>query len=366
MISNRKVQHVEICLYEDVEGFTSTLLGDVVLVHKAMPGLSFNEVDTSTYFFRKKISAPLMVTGMTGGTQFLGKINQTIAEVAEEVGIPMGVGSQRIAIEKESAAESFKVVRKYAPTIPVVANLGAPQLARGYGLKEVEKSVSMIEADAIAIHFNPAQELFQPEGEPEYPMAILEKLRDISKSLSVPIIIKETGTGISMEVASLMSSYGFKNFDVSGQGGTSWVAVEMVRDKAMGNWKAKSASLFADWGVPTGASIVETRYSVPDAFIVGSGGIRNGLDVAKAIALGADVAGMANPVLKRAMEGKDSLREFFRRTLFELKSAMMLTGSKDVESLKRTSVVIWKGLKEWMESRGISLSTYEKLRKRER
>ncbi|WP_432417907.1 type 2 isopentenyl-diphosphate Delta-isomerase [Acidianus brierleyi] len=365
MISNRKIEHVEICLYEGVEGFTSTLLDNVVLVHKAMPEISFNDIITKTKFFNKDISAPLMVTGMTGGTADLGKINETIASVVEELGLAMGVGSQRIAIENSSAEESFKIVRKVAPSSPIIANIGAPQLTKGYGVKELEKAVSMIEADAIAIHLNPAQEIFQPEGEPDYSKEILEKLKDISKSLKVPIIIKETGTGISMETAILFSKYGFKNFDVSGQGGTSWIAVEMIRDKRKGNWKEQSASLFADWGIPTAASIVETRYSVPDSFIIGSGGIRNGLDVARAIALGSDIGGMASPVLKRAVEGKDSLKSFFNKTIFELKAAMMLTGSKDIEELKKTNIVIWKDLKDWMGSRGISLSIYDKLRKRE-
>lgn len=365
MISNRKIEHVEICLYENVEGFTSTLLDNVVLIHQAMPKISFSDVNTKTKFFKKEISAPLMVTGMTGGTADLGKINETIAEVIEELGLAMGVGSQRIAIENSSAEDSFKIARKVAPSSPIIANIGAPQLNKGYGVKELEKAVSMIEADAIAVHLNPAQEIFQPEGEPDYSAEILDKLKDISKSLGVPIIIKETGTGISMETATLFSKYGFKNFDVSGQGGTSWIAVEMIRDKRKGNWKEQSAELFADWGVPTAAAIVETRYAVPDSFIIGSGGIRNGLDTARAIALGSDIAGMASPILKRVVEGKDSLKSFFNKTIFELKAAMMLTGSKNIEEFKKTSIVIWKDLKDWMESRGISLSIYDKLRKRE-
>ncbi|ARM75750.1 type 2 isopentenyl-diphosphate Delta-isomerase [Acidianus manzaensis] len=365
MISNRKIEHVEICLFGNVEGFANTLLDDVVLVHQAMPGISFDDIDTSVNFLGKKMSAPIFVTGMTGGTQELGKINETIAEAINELNLGMGVGSQRIAIEHESARQSFKIVRDKAPNAPILANIGAPQLAKGYGLKELEYAVSMIEADGIAVHLNPAQELFQPEGEPEYPDTILSSLRDISKSLGVPIIIKETGTGISMETAKKFSDIGIKYFDVSGQGGTSWIAVEMVRDIRKNHWKKESAELFADWGIPTAASIMETRFAVPDSIIMGSGGIRNGLHVAKAIALGADIAGMAGPVIKKAVEGKDSLITFFNKIIFELKASMMLTGSKNIDSLKRTQIVIWNKLKEWIESRGISLSTYEKLRKRE-
>ncbi len=364
-IISRKLEHVEIASFEDIEGFTTTLLEDVKLVHQAFPGISFDEVDTKTYFLKKEINAPIMITGMTGGKPELGKINKIIAEVAEKFRIPMGVGSQRIAIERTDARESFSVVRKVAPSIPIVANLGIPQISKGYGLKEFEEAVQMLEADAIAVHLNPAQEVFQPEGEPDYNFSALEKLKDISKSLSVPIIIKETGNGISMETARVLYKYGFQNIDVSGQGGTSWIAVEMVRDQRIGNWKAESAKLFRDWGIPTGASIVEVRNALPDAFIIGSGGIRNGLEVAKVISLGADIAGMALPVLKRAIEGKESLEAFFNRVIFELKASMMLTGSRDVSSLKRASIVILGQLRQWLEYRGIDFSTYEKIRRRE-
>ncbi|ACP36209.1 isopentenyl-diphosphate delta-isomerase, type 2 [Sulfolobus islandicus Y.G.57.14] len=365
-IVNRKVEHVEIAAFENVDGLSSsTFLNDVILVHQGFPGISFSEINTKTKFFRKEISVPIMVTGMTGGRNELGRINKIIAEVTEKFGIPMGVGSQRVAIEKAEARESFAIVRKVAPTIPIIANLGMPQLVKGYGLKEFQDAIQMIEADAIAVHLNPAQEVFQPEGEPEYQIYALEKLRDISKELSVPIIVKESGNGISMETAKLLYSYGIKNFDTSGQGGTNWIAIEMIRDIRRGNWKAESAKNFLDWGVPTAASIMEVRYSVPDSFLVGSGGIRSGLDAAKAIALGADIAGMALPVLKSAIEGKESLEQFFRKIIFELKAAMMLTGSKDVNALKKTSIVILGKLKEWAEYRGINLSTYDKVRKRE-
>ncbi|WP_338599549.1 type 2 isopentenyl-diphosphate Delta-isomerase [Sulfolobus tengchongensis] len=365
-IVNRKVEHVEIAAFENVDGLSSTtFLNDVILVHQGFPGISFNEINTKTKFFKKEIDAPVMVTGMTGGRTELGRINRIIAEVAEKFGIPMGVGSQRVAIEKAEARESFTIVRKVAPTIPIVANLGMPQLVKGYGLREFEDAIQMIEADAIAVHLNPAQEVFQPEGEPEYQIHALEKLRDISKALSVPIIVKESGNGISMETAKLLHQYGIMNFDTSGQGGTNWIAIEMIRDIRKGNWKAKSAKAFLDWGVPTAASIMEVRYAVPDAFIIGSGGIRNGLDVAKAIALGADIAGMALPVLKRTIEGRESLEQFFKEVIFELKAAMMLTGSKDISKLKRTSIVILGKLREWVEYRGINLSIYEKIRRGE-
>ncbi|PVU75601.1 type 2 isopentenyl-diphosphate Delta-isomerase [Sulfolobus sp. SCGC AB-777_G06] len=363
-ISNRKIEHVEICLYEKVEGYTSTLLENVRLVHQSLPGFSLSDVDTSIMFLKKRMSAPIIVTGMTGGTPELGRLNGLIAEVVEEFGLGMGVGSQRIAIEKKETRETFSIARKLAPSAPIIANIGAPQLMKGYGIKEIEEAVNMIEADAIAIHLNPAQEVFQPEGEPDYSMEILHKLKDISRNLGVPVIIKETGSGLSMEVVSLFYSNGFRYFDVSGQGGTSWISVEMFRGERKNNWKTESARLFSDWGNPTAASIVETRISAPDAYIIGSGGIRNGLDIAKAIALGADIGGFALPVLKAVMSGKDSLREFLKKTIFEIKAAMFLSGSKTVFDLAKAPLVITGELKDWLESRGISLSTLESVRKR--
>ncbi|MFP3201999.1 MAG: type 2 isopentenyl-diphosphate Delta-isomerase [Sulfolobus sp.] len=363
-IINRKVEHVEICLYNQVENFTTNYFEYVKLIHQALPGFAFSDVDVSVEFLGKRMSAPIIITGMTGGTEELGKLNEIIAEVAEEIGIGMGVGSQRIAIEKKETSSTFAIARKKAPTIPIIANLGAPQLVKGYGLKEIEEAIQMIEADAIAIHFNPAQEVFQPEGDTDYSYTILDNLVDISKSLNVPIIIKETGSGISMEVASLFYSKGFRYFDVSGQGGTSWIAVEMYRGLRRGNWKAESAKNFLDWGIPTAASIIETRIGAPDSVIIGSGGIRNGLDIIKALALGANIGGFALPALKAAIRGKESLRDFLKRTIFEIKTAMFLSGSKSIKDVYKSPIVIFGHLRDWLDSRGINLSTLESVRKR--
>jgi isopentenyl-diphosphate delta-isomerase len=362
-IINRKIEHIEITLFENVEGFSSTYLENVKLIHQAIPGIDFEDINTEVNFLGKRLSAPIIVTGMTGGTEFLGKINSIIAKIVEEFGLGMGVGSQRIAIENKIVRNTFEIARKNAPNALLIANIGAPQLAKGYGYKELREAVEMINADAIAIHFNVAQELFQPEGEPNYSISILEKLKDISKELGVPIIIKETGCGISQESAKLFASYGFKIFDTSGQGGTSWIAVEMYRGIRRGNWKAKSALKFLDWGIPTAASIIEVKYAVPDSIIIGSGGIRNGLDVSKVIALGANVAGMALPVLKATVEGENTLREFFKRVIFELKATMMLTGTKTIRDLKRIPVVILGELKNWIDSRGINLNEFLKIKR---
>ncbi len=354
--SSRKLEHLEITLYERVEGFSSTYFEHVKLVHQALPGFRFSDVDISTNFFKKRVEAPVVISGMTGGAQELRAINEKLALLAEKFGIAMGVGSQRAGIENPKVRESYSVVRKVAKDIPIIGNIGAPQIARGYGLKEVSEAVQMIEADAIAVHFNPAQEVFQPEGEPEYPEGIIDSLRDISKDLGVPLILKETGCGLSREFARKAADRGLKNFDVQGAGGTSWVAVEMYRASRRGLWKAESAKLFADWGIPTAASIIEVRYEVPEAFIIGSGGIRNGFDGAKAIALGADMVGMALPFLKAVSASKGE--EFLRNFIFELKAVMFLTGARTLRELRKISIVIQNDLLNWISQRGIDLSTY--------
>ncbi len=354
--SSRKLEHLEITLYERVEGYTTTLLDDVTLVHQALPGFDFSEVDLSAKLFGKDVNAPIVISGMTGGSPELLNVNRKIAELAQKFRVAVGVGSQRAGIERPETRETFSIVRKVAKDVPVIGNIGAPQLAKGYGIREISEAVQMIEADAVAIHFNPAQELFQPEGEPHYSISILDKLADISDDLGVPVILKETGCGFSREFARLAKERGFRHFDVQGAGGTSWVAVEMFRGIRRNNWKASSARVFAGWGIPTAASIVEVRYEVPDGFVIGSGGIRNGLDAAKAIALGADAVGLALPVLKAVMEGRGE--EFFTRLIFEMKSASFLAGARDVASLKRAPIVIRGELLNWLSQRGIDLSTY--------
>ncbi len=359
---NRKLEHVEITVFGNVSGKTSTLLEEVTLVHQAFPGISMEEVDTTTWFLGHKLNAPIMVTGMTGGTPELGRINGVIASVVEDLGLAMGVGSERVVIESPSSEESFRVVRRNAPTIPLVANIGMPQIAKGYGVKELERIISVIEADALAVHLNVAQEVFQPEGETEYQEAVLAKLKDLSMQIGVPIILKETGCGLSMETVKRFTEAGFHNFDVSGQGGTSWIAVEKTRGERRGNWKSHSASIFSSWGIPTAATIVEARWADPQSFLIGSGGLRNGLDIGKVIALGANVGGFALPVLEASLEGKEAIRKFLNEVEFQLKVSMLMTGSKDVESLRRAPLVVKGELRDWLESRGISFSVYDKLR----
>ncbi|ALL02065.1 isopentenyl pyrophosphate isomerase [Pyrodictium delaneyi] len=358
--SPRKLDHIRITVDSRVDhDWTSALLDDVVLVYKALPETSLNDIDTSIEFLGKRLSAPIMVTGMTGGHAVAAEINCAIAKAVEELGLMMGVGSQRAAIENPNLAYTFSIVRKCAPSAVIVANIGAPQLVKGYGIKELTKAIEMIDADAVAIHLNAAQEAFQPEGDTDY-VGVVDKIRELADVLGKPIIVKETGHGIGLEAATLLRAVGIKIIDVAGAGGTSWVKVEQYRARAKGDeLLAAAASTFSGFGVPTAQAIVETRWAAPDACIIASGGIRSGLDVAKAIALGADVAGLALPVINAYVQGGGhAILNLLKRMIMELRIAMFLTGSKDLAELRSTNIILGQRLLSLMEARGISAELY--------
>jgi len=288
-IENRKLDHLQICLKKKVQArHTTTGFEDIFFVHKALPEIEKDKINLSTVAFNHKFSAPLIVGAMTGGTSGAMKINSTIAEAVEETGLGMGVGSQRAAIEDPKLEKTFSIVREKAPTAFLVANVGGPQLVKGYGAKEAKEAVDMIEADALAIHLNPLQEVVQPEGETNY-AGVLEKIGEIARALDVPVIVKETGAGIAAEEAKMLEDVGVAGIDVAGVGGTSWAAVEYHRAKeTQDESRQRLGEAFWDWGIPTAVSVVEVSISV-DLTVIASGGVRTGVDVAKAIALGADL-----------------------------------------------------------------------------
>jgi isopentenyl-diphosphate delta-isomerase len=330
-----------------------------MFIHRALPEIDKDDIDLSTVFLRKRLNAPIFLSAMTGGAREAEKINIVLAETAEEMGLAMGVGSQRAAIENQSLARTFQVARRVAPNTPLVGNLGAPQLRSGWGAKEVIKAVDMIEADALAIHLNPLQEAVQPEGEPRY-RGVLDVIRDIKKQLSVPLIVKETGAGISREDAKLLETAGVDILDVGGAGGTSWAAVEYYRAKESGNAAgARLGEVFWDWGIPTAASIVECveATSLP---LIASGGIRSGLDVAKAIALGGDWVGIALPLLKAAAKGKEELRQEIDMIIDELRCTMFLTGVRNLTDLRKVPLIIGGSLSDWLLTRGYSINDSER------
>ncbi|BEP18512.1 type 2 isopentenyl-diphosphate Delta-isomerase [Pyrofollis japonicus] len=356
----RKLDHIRIVLDNDVEHKSkSTLFEEVELLHNALPEIDMNDVRTDVQFLGYRLSAPLMITGMTGGHDVAAEINCAIAEAAEELGLAMGVGSQRAAIEHPELAYTFSIARKCGPHIPLIANIGAPQLAKGYSVSELRKAIEMIDADAIAIHLNAGQEAFQPEGDVNY-QGVIEKLAEAVDSLGKPLIIKETGQGLNYDVVYSLRTIGIRFFDVSGAGGTSWIKVEMHRAQIKNERVlAEAASTFADWGVSTAQAVIEARWAAPDACIIASGGIRSGLDAAKAVAIGADIAGIALPVIRSySVGGSDAIKALIKRFITEIRAALFLTGSNNIASLRKKPVILGPRLLEILRERGVDRELY--------
>ncbi|MEM2138082.1 MAG: type 2 isopentenyl-diphosphate Delta-isomerase, partial [Candidatus Anstonellaceae archaeon] len=314
-IRSRKKDHVESAMKKSVEYGVSAGFDDMRFVHNSLPEMDAEGLDTGCALFGKKMSAPLIIVGMTGGYPDAERINLGLAAAAEKEGLAMGLGSQRAMIEKPELAATYKV-RKAAPSIPLIGNIGGCQL-KNYGVKKVRSMLDEVEADALAIHLNPLQEMCQPEGDKKF-SGILSQIGIFAKDLGLPVIVKETGAGISREVAMQLKKAGVKMIDVSGAGGTSWSKVEYLR--------SGKRMTFADWGNPTCECIVSCSELIE---VIGSGGVRDGLDAAKAIALGASFAGAALPFL-RADDAQEEAREWKK----ELKTAMLLSGSKNVAELR--------------------------------
>ncbi len=351
----RKADHLRICAEEDVQARRATTgFEDAILVHRALPGISRNKIDLSTRVYDRILNAPLIVEAMTGGAKKAVAINAAIAEAVEELGLGMGVGSQRAAIENPELERSYRIVRKKAPTAFLVANIGAPQLVKGYNINQAKKAVEMLDADALAVHLNPLQEAIQPEGETNY-IGVLEKIRELTTGLDIPVIAKETGAGIAAEDARRLENSGVAGIDIAGVGGTSWAAVEYHRaGKAQNDHRQRLGEGFWDWGITTATSIVEVAQSVRVP-VIASGGIRSGVDVAKSLALGASLAGMASPILRSAMEGSNKVKEKLRFVEEELKNAMFLVGAESTQQLKNIPVVLVGRTAEWLRIRGFQL-----------
>jgi isopentenyl-diphosphate delta-isomerase len=269
----------------------------------------------------------------------------------------MGVGSQRAAIEDKKLEKTFSIVRKKAPAAFLIANIGGVQLVHGYGLKEVRKAVEMIEADAIAIHLNPLQEAVQPEGQANFE-GVLEKIGEISENLDVPVIVKETGAGIASETAKKLEYIGAKGIDVSGTGGTSFAAVEYHRTKEKVNtFQRRLGDVFWDWGIPTAASLIEVSQTVSIP-VIASGGIRNGVEMAKALALGASLTSLSQPILHAAVKGVEETKHILSLLMEELRNCMFLIGAKSVRDLRETSLVVLGKTAEWLNARGFNIDGY--------
>jgi len=327
----RKADHLRICLDEDVQfhGVTNGL-ERYRFTHCCLPELNRSEIDLSTTFLRKLLGAPLLISSMTGGTQEAKTINFRLAEVAQHYKLAMGVGSQRVAVENPQVADTF-AVRSLAPDILLFANLGAVQLNYSYGLDECRRVVDLCQADALILHLNPLQECIQPKGDTNF-KGLIDKISFLCSQLPVPVIAKEVGNGISAAMAQKLLDAGVSAIDVAGAGGTSWAKVESER--ALNVQQRQLGLTFADWGLPTAECITSIRAFAPDIPLIASGGLRNGMDVAKAIALGADISGLAWPFLQAAAESVDAVDALVQLLIAEITTVLFCTGNVTLSQLK--------------------------------
>jgi isopentenyl-diphosphate delta-isomerase len=329
-IDQRKADHIKINLEQDVRSALTTNLENYHFRHEALPELDLNRLDTTLSLFGKRLTAPLLISSMTGGTATAETINLRLAEAAQETGIVMGVGSQRAALEHPEQARTFQV-RRVAPDILLFANLGAVQLNYGYGIEECRRAVEMIEADALILHLNPLQEAVQDAGDVNF-AGLAKRIEQICKKLEVPVIAKEVGWGISERTAKLLADCGVAAIDVAGAGGTSWSQVEMHR--APDEFTRQLAATFVGWGIPTADSILNVKKAAPGMIIFASGGLKDGLDVAKCIALGATLGGMAGQFLKAAAISTEKTIEIIKLTKRQLEVTMFAAGVETLEKLK--------------------------------
>lgn len=356
----RKEDHIRICLGNKAQAKNATAgFEDIQLVHRALPEVNKEKINLSTTFLGKKFKAPIIVGAMTGGTEQATQINASIAEAVEKLGLGMGVGSQRAAIENRQLEKTYKVAREKAPHAFLIANIGGVQLVHGYGLKEVKKVVEMIDADAIAIHLNALQEAVQPEGQTNF-KGVLAKIGEIACALDTPVIVKETGAGISAEDAKALENAGVKAIDVGGVGGTSFAAVEYYRsNKQKDVVQNFLGEAFWDWGIPTAISLIETAQTVKLPLIA-SGGVRNGTDIAKALSLNASLASISQPILQTAVKGAKETEEKLSCLIEELRNVMFLIGAEKLNDLTNTPVVITGKTAQWLQARGFNLQKYAK------
>lgn len=345
-ISARKVDHLRLCAKEDVEARAkTTLLDDVELIHDSLPELSLDQIELGTAFLGKNLGAPLLITGMTGGASEAARINRQLATVAQEFGLAFGVGSQRAMLNDPSLASTYQV-RDVAPDIVLLGNIGAVQAAQ-MSIDEAEDLLGVIGADGLCIHLNPGQELIQPEGDRDF-RGGLDAIARLNDELSRPVIVKETGSGLGPTVLDRLKAVGVQWVDTSGAGGTTWIGVEARRAEGK---LADLGELFWDWGVPTAASICYAKKRGFSA--IGSGGLRTGLDAVYALALGANIAGMALPWLRAAYdEGEEGARRYAEHIIATMRTALALTGSKNLRELQGAPKIIGPRLERWLRIDG--------------
>jgi isopentenyl-diphosphate Delta-isomerase len=330
----RKAEHIRICLESDVQFQTKRSGFDQYQFrHSCLPELDYQDIDLGTKFLGKQLGAPILISSMTGGTQQAKEINYRLAEAAQTYKLAMGVGSQRVAIEQPQVAETFQI-RQIAPDILLFANIGAVQLNYRYGIDECLRAVEMLAADALILHLNPLQECIQPQGDTNF-KGLLDQIALVCDRLPVPVIIKEVGNGISADMAQRLMTAGVRAIDVAGAGGTSWAKVESERAKTA--LQRRLGETFTDWGIPTTECIAAIHQIAPTLPLIASGGVCNGLDIAKAIALGADIVGLALPFLQAADVSSSAVKELVQILMAEIQTVLFCTGNHSLKALQQAN-----------------------------
>jgi isopentenyl-diphosphate Delta-isomerase len=336
LIENRKTEHIRINLEKDVQfPHLTTGLEQYRFLHRALPEMNLSDIDARVSLFGKILSAPILISSMTGGTNMAHELNQRLAEVAQANQIAMGLGSQRAGIEQEDLVYSYQV-RNIAPDILLFANVGAVQLNYGYGPQQCQRAVDMVEADALILHFNVLQEAVQPEGDTNF-AGLLSKVEQVCQAVSVPVIAKEVGWGFSEADVRQLANAGIAAIDVAGSGGTSWSEVEYHR--APTAFHAHVAASFADWGIPTAEAIRYAVTAAPHLPVIASGGLKDGIDIAKCIALGALMGGIAGGFLKAANESVEAADQFTRELAAQIRVAMLCSGAQTIADLQKTRLI---------------------------
>jgi isopentenyl-diphosphate delta-isomerase len=333
--AQRKQEHLRICLEEDTRSSLATGLADYALLHCALPECSLAEVDTATTFLGHRVAAPILISAMTGGAADTGAVNRNLAGAAQALNLPICLGSLRAGLEEPRLMASYQV-RDVAPDVPLFANLGAVQLNYGYGPVDCRRAVEAVGADALVLHLNPLQEALQPEGNTAFAQ-LLTKIAAVCAALACPVVVKEVGWGIGPAVAERLAAAGVAAIDVAGAGGTSWSKVEGLRAPSAAD--AEVAQAFADWGLPTAGALLALRTCLPTMPLIASGGIANGVDVAKCLALGADLVGLAHALLAPALQSADAVQRLLEVIIRQLRIAMFCTGSPQVPLLDASHLV---------------------------
>ena len=349
-VEERKQEHIKIILNEDIGYKISTWFECIHLIHNALPEMDLDDVDTSVNFLGRKFDYPILIDSMTGGTKLAMDINRSLAEAAGKYNIPVSCGSQKAGLLNNGVVDTYRVMRDICPDCFIIGNIGGHDLVPD-PVEIASKIISMIDADALAIHLNPLQEAVQHESIVKH-SGVIEAIAEVVDHLDVPVIVKETGAGISMGVAKVLESIGVSAINVAGAGGTSWSAVEMFRNRLRNDdLMAEVGRTFWNWGIPTAASLIEVLSSV-DIPVIASGGIRTGIDIVKSLVLGASMAGLAQPIIKMYFKGV--LEEFIDRLIYEIRTGMFLLGVSNTSSLKSNAEYVITGdLLEWIRQRGL-------------